>query len=293
MQRFFSLFMAFCVALTLSFDASAKRMGSGNSLGAAPSHQTRDVQGPQATPASPAATNPMASPRPAQQQPAASGASRWLGPLAGLAAGGLLAALFMGDGFEGFQFMDFLLLALIAFGLYYFLVLRKRQQQTQPAMAGHPSPLAQTREALQPVNPNSLMGSLASTVQAPIQAPAWFNEQNFLAAAREHYTDLQRHWNVNNMDQIAEFVTPQMLALLKQERERLGPAHQTTQIENLHIQLDGVDDLADKTVATLTFSGLSKESMFDQGERFSESWRMERQQGVNQPWLLAGIRQNM
>ncbi|MNW16722.1 hypothetical protein D3C71_2156670 [compost metagenome] len=58
------------------------------------------------------------------------------------------------------------------------------------------------------------------------------------------------------------------------------------------MQLEGLDDLADKTVATLTFRGVSKTSRFDQGEPFSESWRMERAQGENQPWLLAGIRQN-
>ena len=53
-----------------------------------------------------------------------------------------------------------------------------------------------------------------------------------------------------------------------------------------------MDDRADKTIATLTFSGVSKTSRFDQGEVFSESWNMERAQGDNQPWLVAGIRQN-
>lgn len=282
MQRVLSLMMAACVALTLSLDVHAKRMGSGQSLGSAPSHQVREAS-PQHAPAA----APLGRP---QQQPAASGASRWLGPLAGLAAGGLLAALFMGDGFEGIQFMDILLFGLIAFLLYYFLVMRKRAQaQATPAMAGH-APSA----AASPLAQRVAFEGLGSSAQAsPTQnAPAWFNEQNFLAAAREHYLDLQRHWNVNDMQSIAEFVTPQMFGLLKQERERLGSAHQTTQIENLQIQLDGVDDLADKTVATLTFSGLSKESMFDKGEFFSESWRMERLQGADQPWLLAGIRQN-
>ncbi|TWH77550.1 putative lipid-binding transport protein (Tim44 family) [Azomonas agilis] len=282
MQRILSLFMAFSIALTLSFDASAKRMGGGNSLGSAPSHQSRD-----ASPSTPApVANPQARP---QQQPAASGASRWLGPLAGLAAGGLLAALFMGGGFEGIQFLDILLLALIAFGIFYFI--RKRRQQQQPAMAGHPSSMNREIPSAQ-ANQGGLFNS-ATAQPAPIKAPVWFNEQSFIEAAREHFTSLQRYWNVNDMDSIADFVTPNMLALLKQERERLGSAHQTTQIENLHIQLDGVDDLADKTVATLTFSGLSKEHQFDQGERFSESWRMERLQGNNQPWLIAGIRQNI
>jgi predicted lipid-binding transport protein (Tim44 family) len=80
------------------------------------------------------------------------------------------------------------------------------------------------------------------------------------------------------MDKIAEFVTPQMLEFLKRERADLGDGFQSTYIDNL-VQLDGVDDRADKTIATLTFSGVSKTSRFDQGEVFSESWNMERAQG--------------
>ena len=83
-----------------------------------------------------------------------------------------------------------------------------------------------------------------------------------------------------------------MLNFLKEERASLGEGFQSTYIDNLQVQLDGIDELADKTVATLTFSGVSKTSRFDQGEVFSESWRMERANGDNQPWLVAGIRQN-
>jgi len=94
------------------------------------------------------------------------------------------------------------------------------------------------------------------------------------------------------MDKIAEFVTPQMLDFLKRERADLGDGFQSTYVDDLQVQLDGLDDNPDKTVATLTFAGVAKTSRFDQGEAFSESWRMERAQGENQPWLVAGIRQN-
>ena len=87
-------------------------------------------------------------------------------------------------------------------------------------------------------------------------------------------------------------MAPQLLGFLKQERAEIGDAYQSTYIDDLQIQLDGVDDNAEKTTATLTFSGVAKTSRFDQGEPFSESWRMERVQGENQPWLVAGIRQN-
>ncbi|TBV15751.1 Tim44 domain-containing protein [Stutzerimonas kirkiae] len=279
MQRVLSLFMALslCVGLTFSIDAEARRMGSGKSFGAAPSHQTRQAQ--------PQRNDTAAAPATAGRQAAASGASRWLGPLAGIAAGGLLASMFMGDGFEGIQFLDILIFGLIAFLLFRFLAARRQQQ---PAAAGH-APLQ--REAAPQA---SIFGGSApvASVAPVINAPAWFNEQSFVSAAREHFLSLQQHWDANEMDKIAEFVTPQMFEFLKRERAELGDGYQSTYIDGLEIQLDGVDDNPEKTVATLTFSGVSKNSRFDQGEAFSESWRMERQQGENQPWLVAGIRQN-
>ncbi|AJQ49839.1 MULTISPECIES: Tim44 domain-containing protein [Pseudomonas] len=283
MQRFLSIALALCVGLTLSLDANAKRFGGGKSSGSAPIHQTR-----QATPTTPAAAPAAA---PGRAAPAASGASRWLGPLAGLAAGGLLASMFMGDGFEGFQIMDFLIVALIAFLVFRFIAARRRQQQPQVAMPGH-APMQ--REAHnQPAQPSVFGGSAAPAAAAPvINAPAWFNEQSFLAAARNHFQSLQQHWDANEMDKITEFVTPQMLEFLKRERAELGDGFQSTYIDNLEVQLDGIDDRADRTDATLTFRGVSKNSRFDQGEAFSESWHMVRAPGENQPWLVAGIRQN-
>lgn len=283
MQRFLSIALALCVGLTLSLDASAKRFGGGKSSGSAPIHQTR-----QATPTTPAAAPTV----PGRAPAAASGASRWLGPLAGLAAGGLLASMFMGDGFEGFQIMDFLIVALIAFLVFRFIAARRRQQQPQMAMPGH-APMQREAHA-QPAQPSIFGGSAAPAAAAApvINAPAWFNEQSFLAAARNHFQSLQQHWDANEMDKISEFVTPQMLEFLKRERAELGDGFQSTYIDNLEVQLDGVDDRADRTDATLTFRGVSKNSRFDQGEVFSESWHMVRAQGENQPWLVAGIRQN-
>lgn len=283
MQRFLSIALALCLSLSFSLDASAaKRFGGGQSMGSAPSHQTR-----QASPSQQSATTPA---QPGRAPGAPSGASRWLGPLAGIAAGGLLASMFMGDGFEGFQLLDFLLIALVAFVIFRFISSRRRKQQPQVAMAGHPAYQREVQPDAAPASPFG--GASGSAARPAIQAPAWFNEQNFLGAAREHFLALQQHWDANEMDKIAEFVTPHMLQFLRQERTSLGEGYQSTYIDNLSVQLDGLDDRADKTIATLTFSGVSKDSRFDKGETFSESWNMERQPGENQPWLIAGIRQN-
>ncbi|BAU77344.1 Tim44 domain-containing protein [Metapseudomonas furukawaii] len=286
MRRFLSIALALCVGLSLSLDVNAaKRLGGGKSFGNAPTHQTRQAQpaqqAPNATAAAPAAGKAAA----------ASGASRWLGPLAGIAAGGLLASMFMGDGFDGMQIFDFLIIGLIAFLIFRFLAARKRaQQQGQPAVAGH-APFQREMPQM-PQQPSIFGGASAAATQPAFNAPSWFNEQRFLDAGREHFLALQQHWDAGEMDKIAEFFTPQMVNFLKEERASLGDAYQSTYIDNLQVQLDGIDELADKTVATLTFTGVSKTSRFDQGEAFSESWRMERANGEDQPWLVAGIRQN-
>ena len=284
MKRFLSIAMALCIGLTMSLDANAKRFGGGKSAGAAPSHQTRQAA-PAAAPAAAAGAAGAAA--------KAGGASRWLGPLAGLAAGGLLASMFMGGGFEGMQFFDILIMAVIAFLIFRFIAARRRKQQADMmAPAGH-APMQREAFDAKPAAPSIFGGGSAAPAARPvINAPAWFNEQSFLEAARNHFQSLQQHWDANEMDKIAEFVTPQMLDFLKRERADLGDGFQSTYIDNLTVQLDGLDDRADKTIATLTFSGVSKNSRFDQGEVFSESWNMERAPGENQPWLVAGIRQN-
>lgn len=276
MQRFLSIALALCIGLTFSFDADARRFGGGKSFGSAPTHQYRQAA---PTQQKPAAGN-MAGARPA----ATSGASRWLGPLAGIAAGGLLASMFMGDGFEGFQLFDFLILGLIAFVAFRLLGAR-RQQQARPAVAGMQREMPQQQAPI-------FGGAAPSAAPVTFNAPAWFDAQRFIEAGRTHFMALQQHWDAAELDKIAEFVTPQMLNFLKEERASLGDGFQSTYIDDLDVQLDGIDELADKTVATLTFRGVSKTSRFDQGEAFSESWRMERSNGDDQPWLIAGIRQN-
>lgn len=279
MQRILGVFAVFFLGFSMlfvSFDAEAKRFGGGRSFGKAPSHYSR-----QATPNKPA-TSPT--------KQAAPGRS-WMGPLAGLVAGGLLASLFMGGAFNGINFLDIIIVALLAFFAIRFLRSKMQAQAQQAGNANQPAVNAyQAQDNNQPI-----FGSQSSVAaDAPvINAPAWFNKDSFLAAAKDHFMSLQSHWDGNEMDKVAEYVTPEILTFLKQERAEEGAGFQSTYIEDLAVVLDGVDDNAEVTVATLTFTGVAKTSRFDQGEPFNESWRMEREQGDNKPWLIAGIRQNM
>src|SRR5258706_7379057 len=73
-------------------DAEAKRLGGGRSVGT----QRSVTAPPAATPAKPA--QQQAAPGAQQPAPAASGFSRWLPMLGGLAIGGLLGSMFCGSG---------------------------------------------------------------------------------------------------------------------------------------------------------------------------------------------------
>lgn len=280
MQRFLSIALALFIGLSFSVDADARRMGGGKSFGAAPKQsqvQPRQQQQQQAAPNSPAGKKPGMF-------------GNMGGMLAGLAMGGLLASLFMGGGFEGFKFLDLIVLAAIAFFAYRFFMAR-RQTQAQPAGAS----AAHSAYQQQPAPQQPMWGTQSASsaaVESQIDAPAWFNQTSFLAAARQHFMELQQHWDANEMEKIGEFVTPEMLAFLSRERSALGDGFQSTYIDQLQVHLDAVETLNDVTVASVTFTGIEKTSRFDQGENFSESWRLERVHGDNQPWLIAGIRQN-
>ncbi|MEK7207374.1 MAG: Tim44 domain-containing protein, partial [Pseudomonadota bacterium] len=102
------LFVAFLAFGSVTPDAFAKRFGGGKSFG----QQRQSTSQHVAPPASP--SSPGTAP--------ATGGSRWMGPLAGLAAGGLLAALFMGHGFDGINFMD--IVALLGIGAVIFFIFR-------------------------------------------------------------------------------------------------------------------------------------------------------------------------
>ncbi len=177
MKRFLSIAMALCIGLTMSLDANAKRFGGGKSAGAAPTHQTSQM-----APSSPGMGGAAATAGAAGAAGAAAkagGASRWLGPLAGIAAGGLLASMLMGDGFQGMQIFDILIMALIAFVIFRFIAARRRKQQQDMAPAGH-APMHRDAFEQKPSMGSIFGGSTAPAPARPvINAPALVQRRAF------------------------------------------------------------------------------------------------------------------
>ncbi|OPX54254.1 Predicted lipid-binding transport protein, Tim44 family [Oceanospirillum multiglobuliferum] len=290
MQRVFIWFFAFFLVMGTGIDqAEAKRLGGGKTQGTfsrtAPSSPTTN----QSTLTQPGKT----------QTAAATGGSRmksFLGPLAGLAAGGLLAAMLFGDGFEGFQFMDFLLIALAAF-IIFKLIARKRQQA---AAAGMPAYQKQDHGQMQQqpsqlfntdlMSPKSTEASQMAFQPQP-QVPDWFDANSFVERAKGHFVHLQKAWDSNDLQEIQDFVTPELYNLLSAER-KAQDEEPNTEVVSLNAHLGGIHEQGSLVEATVVFSGQIRENS-SLPTAFSETWHLVRDmREQNANWYLQGIEQN-
>lgn len=299
--------------LSMPADVEAKRFGGGGNLGKQSSSMQRQAQPPQRAPQQQQAQTPQQGQAAAagQRPQGASGASRWLGPLAGLAAGGLLAAMLFGDGFEGFQALDFLMIVLLAVGA--FMLFRMwRRHQARPAMAsagaaagrgGVTPPLAARRahpqtdafagssqRGAQSMHPEMAAGTAPPGAGAQ-DAPAWFDGAAFAEGAKTHFIRLQAAWDKADFRDIRDYTTPQLFAELQRERHTTE-GEQYTEVVRLNAELMGVQREDDLLVASVLFSGLIREGEQDVARAFSEIWHVQHAWNAPQgDWLIAGIQQ--
>jgi predicted lipid-binding transport protein (Tim44 family) len=271
MKKFLTLFLAVFIGFALVVhDADARRFGGGSSFG-----KQRSVT-PQST--------PQAAPQRPAQPPAAAPAptgNRWLGPLAGLAAGGLLAAMFMGHGFDGIKFMDILMIiALIAAVMFIFRALRRPQRQPlQYAGLGGQEPMAMAPVA-------------GGTAAAPSTRPAWFEDEPFLREAKRHFIRLQADYDAKDLKDIQEYCTPEVYAEIVLQVQERGDQPNKTEVVTLNAEMADVATENDLVVASVRFSGMIREEEGQPAQPFDEIWHI--QKSLTQPnasWLVAGIQQ--
>lgn len=288
-KLFIMLAMIFAVSLVTSPVVEAKKFGGSKSIGK--SHQT--------APAQPAATNtPTTAPAGAPGKKGMMG-----GMLGGLLAGGLLAALFMGEGFENIQFMDILIIGLLAFVLFKIVrtvMASKAGAQPRPAYAGaQPSPNFQRQQAEQTGfasnatnNANSGSNGFAQAASdVPFNLPAGFDLPSFLEGARSHYKTLQLAWNENDLSKIQEYVSIELFnELSNQRRELVGDQH--TEVMFLDAELVRATHTANLAEVSVKFSGRYRDTVEGVEEDIKEVWHLERNVAqANSPWLVVGIEQ--
>lgn len=270
-------------------DAEAKRLGGGKTSGVS---RDSSVMKREAVPAKSAAT-PAQAAAPAAAAP--SGMSRWMGPLAGLAAGIGLAALFshlgMGEGMA--NMMMILALAMVAvFAVRWLLKKRQSGVGTQPAMqyAGMPAGVEPPRSSA-PILPGSA-GTLAAPSAAAASVPADFDVEGFLRQAKLNFIRLQAANDRGDMEDIRQFCTPEMAAEIQMQFQERQQLVQETDIVQLNAEVLDVSTEANGAMASVRFSGQLREEANATPESFSEVWHLFKPLDGSRGWAIAGIQQS-
>lgn len=268
------------VGLTAN-DAEAKRVGGGKSFG------TQSSTAQSSTTTARTADTPTA-PTAAAQAPRK---NSWLGPVAGLAAGLGLAALASHLGM-GEEFANMLMIGLLVFAAIavFRLVMRKRTQQ-QPAMqyagmgagGGNIPMQSQTQPAY---------GS-AAPVAAPASnaLPAGFDAEGFARQAKVNFIRLQAANDAGNLDDLREFVTPEIFGELQMQIRERGTAPQQTEVMELNAEVVECVEENRRYRVAVRFRGLIREEAGAAPVNFDEFWHLTKPIDGNQGWQVAGIQQ--
>ncbi len=298
MKKFFIYTLLTFVTLGIGLQtAEAKRFGMGGSYGYSKKIAPKQYGQPNKSFKQPSQTTKPNAAQAGKTAPQRSGASRWLGPLAGLAAGGLLAAMLFGDGFQGLQIMDILIFALIAF-LLFKLFTRSRQQaatNTAHSQAGYTdtSPTQQNTQAFQAndsayeatAGGGSIIGSALSedAEHVPV-APSWFDEESFLEAAKHNFVEVQKAWDAGNLETIRSYCSPE---LFEQLQQHIQPGVNHTEVDTLYAEIADMAVEGDDFIVSVRFSGFIKED--GKLHAFNEIWHLSRPVDGSGNWKIIGI----
>ncbi len=273
----FLVFVFSCFALFVT-SAEAKRFGGGSSIGKQRTLSPQQTATPPS--AKPAPTAPAAAP-----QPAPAG-NRWLGPLAGLAIGAGLGALFagglggMGGGLSG------ILLAVVAgLAVLFVFSLFRRKQQSAMSYAGSGAPSSGQPNFM----PTYTTVSPSST--SPGNIPADFPIEAFLRSAKTSFIRLQAANDRKDLDDIREYTTPEMFAEISMQLRERDNSPQKTDVILIDARLLEVAHENELAIASVRMTGQLRENN-GTPDNFDEVWHVQKNlQDANAVWLLCGIQQ--
>ena len=308
-------------------DADAKRLGGGKAAGmqrqappAAASPNTANAT-PAAAPAAQAGATAAAG-----GAAAAAGKRSWMGPLAGLAAGLGIAALFshlgMGEGLANFVMIA--LLAVVAVIAVRFVMSRMGNKARGPNMlqgpqlagagaslggsgntaggsakALSPQPVAQPapmeRNAFgAPIERNALgepmgMAAASTAAAAPVTLPGGMPTADFERLAKMVFIRMQAANDAANLDDLRKFTTPELFASLRLDLQDRGAAQQQTDVVQIDAQVVEVVQEKGQDIVTVRFNGLIREAADAGAEPFNELWHLVRPADGGGDWAIAGI----
>lgn len=266
----FALFLTFGFAVE---HAEAKRFGGGKSFGMQRSAPTKQTAAP--TPAPQQGVAPATAPK----------KNSWMGPIAGLAAGLGLAALFshlgMGEGMA--NFMMIALLAMAAFMLFRWLM--QRNAPAAPAMqyAGMPHQ--------NPVNFDQTPAALGTSLPGTNGFPPSFDADAFAREAKLNFIRLQAAFDARNLDDMRAFTSPEVFAEISMQLAERDDAEQATDVMALNAEVLEAVDEGNRHVVSVRFTGQVREDADSAPVALDEVWHLSKPVNGQGGWVIAGIQQ--
>ena len=322
-SRLFTLLLAVVLVGVFTFDAEARRLGGGKSMG----RQSSNVTQRQATPPAAAPGNPSQSAATAGAAgagTAAAGAAArkpWGAMVGGLAAGLGLAWLAHSLGL-GPAFANFLLFMLLGVVILAVIGMIRRSRagaqgqglayqgagaanpvtprQYNPIKVGNDASArpwegqaAQFDAGAAGAAGGSMIGSALSGSQS-WGVPADFDIAGFTEAAKRNFITLQDAWDRSDIPALRAMMTDDMLTEIQSqlaERERTATPGQVnkTDVVMLEAQLLGIEELDDAYMASVEFSGMIREEPSAGPSPFREVWNMTKPRSGRGGWLVAGV----
>lgn len=243
-------------------EANAKRFGGGKSFGYQRSYSNSQHASRNATP-----TTPQSPPT----------RNKWLAPLAGLAAGGLLASLFMGHGL-GSGILSWIMILAGAFLIWRIISRLKTNHRRPEAM----QQAFQTEPASQFYDTSSYL---------PQENHTGFDETAFLRTAKTIFIRLQNAFDHKNLNDIREFTAPEVYAEIQMQIQERGDTVNQTDILEIDAKLLDLQIESEKMIASVEFLGHIQEEKNTPPIAIKEIWHFNRSKN-EQSWRLSGIQQN-
>jgi predicted lipid-binding transport protein (Tim44 family) len=302
-------------------DAQAKRLGAGKPAGMQRDMPARTA--PDAPAAKPAQAAPQqAAPATPAVQPGAAAAApkrNWMGPLAGLAAGLGLAALFshfgMGEGMG-----NFLMMALLAGGAIFLVMFLVRRfaggtasrglatagagasggggnaggaqvawPQTAAPLERRVEPAALPMQS-HPSNPAQAMAPVATADPiARVFVPASFDTEGFTRTAKQIFIRLQAAHDTADLDDLRRFTTPELFASIRLDIQERGNVAQQTDVVKVEAEVLDVAQEAERQIVSVRFHGEVVEEKGAAPTHFNEVWHLVKPSDDSKPWSIAGI----
>ena len=281
MKKLLTILIAMLGFSMAAIDADAARFGGARSIG----KQRTMTQ--QAQPKAPAQQQQGS----ATPQPQPTGASRWLGPLAGLALGAGLAALFLNNGMAGILAGLLLIGLLVAVVAFVFRTLRAKSSPQPVQYAGAGAPAGRVAVEMQPMYGGGA-GAAANSVAAMARWPAGFNADEFSRQAKLNFVRMQDVNDRKDLSAMRDFLTPELYREIEADTRAKGDAPQKTEVVTLNADVLDVATEGDQYVVSVRYSGLIRENVGEEPQAFGEVWHLEKPVNGRSGWLVSGIQQD-